>query len=117
MKDKSLIGMLFFVLFWSIIGLMTMSIQGCSMSSFLVGVKSEDPVVLIDAPPVRLTYSGKFSDRDTAQLMEVLHIMEKIPYMDHTYSFPLSAQISINEGDHTSSSTHFEGSATSKKSR
>ncbi len=86
-------------------------LNGCSMSSLFFNAKSEDPVVLIDNPPMRMVYAGKFNDEDRKMFVWMLRQMDKMPYKDHTYNFPIGANISINEGDTTSHSSSFTGSA------
>ena len=97
--------------------LLSFSLCGCSSNSFLWNFKSEDPVVVIDNPPMRLAYSGKWSYRDLIVLDKILKVVSDMPYKDHKYTFPLSAHISINEADNTMNTTSFSSSLRSKKDK
>jgi len=92
--------------------IVALNLGGCTYSSLLFGVKSEDPVVLIDNPPMRMVYAGKFNNEDRKMFMDMLRQMDKMPYKDHAYKFPIGAQISINEGDHISTTSSYTGSTT-----
>ena len=93
MKDKSLIGMLFFVLFWSIIGLMTMSIQGCSISSPIYSYNRDHTLVILDAPPNRILVSGTMNDDDKALVRMLLESVDGTIYKPHHYKDELGINI------------------------
>lgn len=96
-------------------GIVALNLGGCSWSSFLFSSKSEDPVVLIDNPPMRMVYSGKFTENDRKMFMMMLAQMDRIPYVDHTYRFPIGASISINEASSISTSSNFKSAMNGSK--
>lgn len=61
--------------------------------------KKETPIIIVDAPPVRFFTAGDFTEGDRQMLQYMLTVAERIPYKDHTYRFPLSAYVDVQESD------------------
>ncbi len=93
---------------WVLVAIL--GLNGCSLGTLLFSAKSEDPVVLIDSPPMRVAYAGSFNTEDHEQFVRVLEVMRKVEYRDHNRSFPFGVGIHINQEEYLHSSTLLDGS-------
>jgi len=81
------------------LALVPMLLGGCSSSGLIFNWKSEDPVVIIEKPPMRMSYSGKFDDRDRQMFNHAVHHLSTIPYQDHNYTIPMGSTVVVNTTD------------------
>lgn len=81
--------------------ILLINLGGCALVE-LVHPYRETPIVIIDAPPIRVFTAGDFDAEDRIMLHELMGTVKKIPYRDHQYTFPLSASINVTEIDEES---------------
>ena len=87
-----------------ILALMSMIfLASCVVTSPLLNIRPSSPVIVVDAPPNRLSITNSMDRADYVYLYEYLDMMLEQPYHRHHYRYPSGINVDFDANTHQSS--------------